>query len=344
MYTTMSSFRITEVSVKDIRFPTSLDAHGSDAMHTDPDYSCAYVKISTERGVEYSGFGLTFTIGRGTEIVVQAVKSLSYLVVGKDCIHIFTNFAAFWREITSESQMRWLGPEKGVMHLAVAAIVNALWDLWARIEHKPVWKLLVDMSPRQLVSTIDFRYITDVITASEAETMLEEMQKGKTERETHIRKNGYPSYTTQAVGQDLASDKVRCKMVRDVIGPDNLLMVDANQRWEVQQSIDWMKELADLKPLWIEEPTSPDDVLGHAEIAKALAPYGIGVACGEMCCNRVMFKQFLQAKAINFCQIDSCRIGGINEILAMFDYIAISGTMENRLIEHVKQEHDHFER
>ncbi|XP_049779925.1 mitochondrial enolase superfamily member 1-like isoform X3 [Schistocerca cancellata] len=393
-----TGLRIRTLHVRDIRFPTSLGAHGSDAMHTDPDYSCAYVIIYTDREIE--GHGLTFTCGRGTEIVVQAVKSLSYLVVGQDAGDIFKDFGSFWRKLTSESQLRWVGPEKGVIHLATAAIVNALWDLWATAEHKPLWKLLVDMDPETLVSTIDFRYISDVITKEEAIQILKSKQEGKGEREEEMRTVGYPAYTTQVgwlgysservrdlcreylsqgftcfkvkVGQNLEDDKRRCKIVREIIGWDNKLMVDANQNWDVQQAIDWMKELAEFKPLWIEEPTSPDDVLGHAAIAKALKPLGIGVATGEMCCNRVMFKQFLQAGGMQYCQIDSCRIGGVNEILSVylmayklgvpvcphaggvglcemvqhlqiFDYICLSRTKENRVIEYVDQQHEHFE-
>ncbi|XP_059485808.1 mitochondrial enolase superfamily member 1-like isoform X2 [Neocloeon triangulifer] len=390
--------KITSVTCKDIRFPTSLNAHGSDAMHTDPDYSCAYVVIETGSG--HHGYGLTFTIGRGTEIVVQAVKSLSYLVLGKTTSEIYGKFGNFWRTLTSESQLRWLGPEKGVVHLAVAAIVNALWDLWARIENKPVWKLLVDLTPEQLLSTIDFRYITDVISQEEALQILYSMRDTTAKREEEMKTHGYPAYTTQAgwlgysseivtkqcldlmqkgftafkikVGQDLQSDIERCRIVREVIGDDNILMVDANQRWEVQEAIEWTKNLAQFKPLWIEEPTSPDDILGHATIAKALKSVNIGVATGEMCCNRVMFKQFLQANALQFCQIDSCRVGGINEILAIllmarkfnikvcphaggvglcemvqhlqiFDYIAITGSKDGRFIEHVAEQHEHFE-
>ncbi|XP_006617805.1 mitochondrial enolase superfamily member 1-like [Apis dorsata] len=389
---------ITDIDVKDIRFPTSLLADGSDAMHTDPDYSCAYVTIKTNKGIE--GYGLTFTLGRGTEIVVQACKSMSYLVKGENANNIFTHFGIFWRKLTSESQLRWIGPEKGVIHLATAAIINALWDLWARIEKKPVWKLLTDLSPEQLISTIDFRYITDVITKEEAIKLLKDNQKGKEEREIILRKNGYPAYTTQVgwlgysdskvkelcakylalgftsfkakVGQNLTDDIRRCQLIRDVIGYENKLMVDANQIWDINEAIEWMKQLIKFKPTWIEEPTSPDDVLGHAKIANELRPHGIGVATGEMCANRVMFKQLLQAKAIDYCQIDSARIGGINEILSvylmakklnvpvcphaggvglcemvqhlqMWDFICLNASIENRVIEYVDQQHEHFE-
>ncbi|KAK4324943.1 hypothetical protein Pmani_004454 [Petrolisthes manimaculis] len=396
-HTTYAATRIRGLSVRDIRFPTSLEADGSDAIHPDPDYSCAYVIIYTD--TDFKGHGLAFTIGRGNELVVAAVKSLAKVVVGKKLRPIFENFAGTWRELTSESQMRWVGPEKGVLHLAVAAIVNALWDLWARIEHKPLWKLLVDMEPETLVSTIDFRYMEDVLTREEALQMLREMQTGKNNREERMINRGFPAYITSAgwlgysqekierllkgfisqgwrhfkikVGQDLEDDKRRCKIVRDVIGEERTLMVDANQKWSVKEAVDWMKELAPYKPRWIEEPTSPDDILGHATIAEALRPLGIKVATGEMCQNRVVFKQLLQAKAIDYCQIDACRLGGVNEVLAvylmakkfnvpvcphaggvglcemvqhlqMWDYICVSGTTKDRIIEYVDHLQEHF--
>jgi len=387
---------IERVEVKDIRFPTSKEAHGSDAMHTDPDYSCAYVIIHIKDEPLLKGHGLAFTLGRGTEVVVEAVKSLARLVEGEDCLQIWNNFAGFWRKITSESQMRWIGPEKGVIHLATAAIVNALWDLWARHENKPLWKLLVDLSPEKLVSTIDFRYISDAVTPEECIQMLKEKRP---EAEQEMKTKGYPAYTTQVgwlgysddtvnslckefladgftgfkvkVGQNLQDDKKRCKLVRDAIGAQNNLMIDANQRWDVEEAIEWVTQLEEFKPLWIEEPTSPDDVLGHATIAKALKPLGIGVATGEMCQNRVIFKQLLQANAISFCQIDSCRVGGVNENLAiyfmakkfgvpvcphaggvglcemvqhlqMWDYISLTGDKQNRVIEWIDHLHEHF--
>jgi L-fuconate dehydratase len=394
------ALKIERVEVRDIRFPTSKDADGSDAMHTDPDYSCAYVVLHVIGNEKLKGHGLAFTLGRGTEIVVQAVKTLTPLVVGQDCHQIWNDFGSYWRQLTSETQIRWVGPEKGVLHLAVAAIVNALWDLWARYENKPLWKLLVDLSPEKLVSTIDFRYITDAVTPQECINMLKEKKtKSAAERENEMRTKGFQAYTTQAgwlgysddkvnglckeflkegftsfkvkVGQDLNSDKKRCKLVRDAIGASNNLMIDANQRWGVQESIDWVTQLKEYKPLWIEEPTSPDDILGHATIANALRPLGIGVATGEMCENRVIFKQLLQAKAISFCQIDSCRLGGVNEVLSvyfmakkfgvpvcphaggvglcemvqhlqMWDYISLTGESENRMVEWVDHLHEHF--
>ncbi|XP_012270399.1 mitochondrial enolase superfamily member 1 [Orussus abietinus] len=394
----MIEINIVDATVEDVRFPTSLHADGSDAMHTDPDYSCAYVTLKTDKGLE--GYGLTFTLGRGTEIVVQACESMLRLVKGCNAGWIFKNFATFWRNLTSESQLRWLGPEKGVMHLATAAIVNALWDLWARIENKPVWKLLTDLTPEELVSTIDFRYITDVLTKEEAISLLKEKANGKALREEVLRKSGYPAYTTQVgwlgysdervkelckkflnlgftsfkakVGQNLEDDTRRCRLIRECIGYECKLMLDANQVWDVPEAVTWVKKLAKFKPTWIEEPTSPDDILGHAEIARELRPFGIGVATGEMCANRVMFKQLLQSRAIDYCQIDSARIGGVNEILSvylmaekfkvpvcphaggvglcemvqhlqMWDFVSLSGTMDARVIEFVDQQHEHFE-
>lgn len=388
---------ITSLEAKDIRWPTSLGAHGSDAMHTDPDYSCVYVTIHTAEGMQ--GYGLTFTLGRGTDIVLMAVNAMKRFVENRTTASIYQNFAKFWREITSESQLRWIGPEKGVTHLAVAAIINALWDLWAKIRGVPVWRLLTDMEPEELVSTIDFRYITDAITPKEAIALLRENKTMCNDRIQDIVEGGYPAYTTQVgwlgysdelirslckkylragftafkikVGQDLENDIKRCKLVRDEIGWSNKLMVDANQIWDVNTAIEWMEKLKEFQLLWIEEPTSPDDVLGHKKIAEALRKYNIGVATGEMCCNRVLFKQFLQANALEFCQIDSARIGGVNEILSvylmakkfgvkvcphaggvglcemvqhlqMWDYTSVSCTKQDRMVEFVDHQHEQF--
>uniref|UniRef100_A0A8C9U6W9 Mitochondrial enolase superfamily member 1 n=1 Tax=Scleropages formosus TaxID=113540 RepID=A0A8C9U6W9_SCLFO len=386
---------IVQLRVSDVRFPTSLEQHGSDAMHTEPDYSVAYVVIETDGGHE--GYGLTFTLGKGTEVVVCAVEALSAFVVGRTLQEIVGDFRAFYRLLTSDGQMRWIGPEKGVIQLATAAVLNAVWDLWARVEGKPLWKLLVDMEPRKLVSCIDFRYITDALTEEEALDILVKAQEGKCQREEEMLRDGYPAYTTSCawigysdqqlkeeitavsgvwtrnvkVGADLQDDVRRCRLVRQMIGPDNTLMIDANQRWDVQEAITWVSHLAEFKPLWIEEPTSPDDILGHAVISKALAPLGIGVATGEQCHNRVMFKQLLQASALQFVQIDSCRLGSVNENLAvilmackfhvpvcphaggvglcelvrhliLFDYISVSASLQNRMCEYVDHLHEHF--
>ncbi|MCJ7467397.1 MAG: L-fuconate dehydratase, partial [Maribacter sp.] len=391
------STTITEIEVKDIRFPTSRTLDGSDAMNPDPDYSAAYVILKTNHPKGFEGHGLTFTIGRGNELCVAAIQSLSQLVLGKTLESFTANMADFWRMITGDSQLRWLGPEKGVIHLATAAIVNAVWDLYAKIAGKPLWQLLADMSPEELVSCVDFTYITDAITDIEAISLLKQKESSKKERIRRLMDKGYPAYTTSAgwlgysdekmrrlckeakdagfdhlkikVGSDINDDMRRAQIIREEIGPDLRLMMDANQKWGVDEAITNMALLAKFDPWWIEEPTSPDDILGHAKIAKAIYP--IKVATGEHCQNRIMFKQFMQANAIGICQIDSCRVGGVNEILAillmaakfeipvcphaggvglceyvqhlaMFDYIAVSGSMENRIIEYVDHLHEHF--
>jgi L-fuconate dehydratase len=389
--------KITNVIIRDIRFPTSLTLDGSDAVNVDPDYSATYVTLETDDPRGLRGYGLTFTNGRGNEVCVAAVHTLKHHVVGRTLESLTSDFAGFWLRITSDSQVRWLGPEKGVIHLATGAIVNAVWDLYARAEGKPVWKLLVDMSPDQIVSCIPFRHITDALTVDEATEILKRHESTKSAREAEMLASGYPAYTTSAgwlgysddkvrqlvraglaegwshfkmkVGRDLLDDVRRAAIIRDEIGPDRKLMVDANQIWDVDQAIEWMKPLAEFDPWWIEEPTSPDDVLGHARIAQAVAP--IGVATGEACQNRVIFKQLLQANAIRFCQIDSCRLAGVNEVLAvilmaakfgvpvcphaggvglceyvqhlaLFDYIAVSASLEDRIVEYVDHLHEHF--
>jgi L-fuconate dehydratase len=390
---------INNVVVRDIRFPTSQGLHGSDAMNAAPDYSATYVVLETNDPGGLSGHGLTFTIGRGNEICVEAVRSLSYLMLGESLESFTADMRGFWHRITGDSQLRWIGPEKGAIHLATAALVNALWDLWAKSEGKPVWKLLVDMTPEQVVACVNFRYISDAITPDEALSMLRRQADKKAEREQEMREKGYPAYTTSAgwlgysddeirqrcrdavsggwthfkqkVGGDIEDDIRRARLLRSEIGDERTLMMDANQVWDVGQAIDSMKRLAEFRPWWIEEPTSPDDILGHAAIARAVRPLGIGVATGEHCHNQVMFKQLLQANAIDFCQIDSCRLAGVNEIIAvllmaakfgvpvcphaggvglceyvqhlsLFDYIAVSGSLENRILEYVDHLHEHF--
>jgi L-fuconate dehydratase len=388
---------ITRADTYDIRFPTSRALDGSDAMNPDPDYSAAYVILRTDAPNALEGHGLTFTIGRGNELCVAAAQALAPLVVGVTLEEIQSDMAGFWRRLTSDSQLRWVGPEKGVLHLATAAVVNAVWDLWAKAEGKPLWKLLADMPPDDLVRCIDFRYITDALTPADALEILRRHAPTRREREREMLRDGYPAYTTSAgwlgypddkirrlcregvaqgwshfkikVGRDLRDDVRRAALVRAEIGPDRKLMMDANQVWDVGEAIGWIHELAQFDPWWIEEPTSPDDVLGHAAIARAVAP--IGIATGEQCQNRVVFKQLMQAGAIRFCQIDSCRLGGVNECLAvmllaakfgvpvcphaggvglceyvqhlsLFDYIAVSASLENRIVEYVDHLHEHF--
>ena len=388
---------ITDVVVRDIRFPTSRTLDGSDAMHTAPDYSAAYVVLKTDSPEGLEGHGLTFTCGRGTEVVVAAIEALKPFVLSRQLESITSDMKAFWRQVTSDGQLRWIGPEKGAINLATGALVNAVWDLYAKAERKPVWKLLLDMTPEQLVSTIDFRYITDALTPEEALEILRRNQPTRAAREAEMLEQGFPAYTTSAawlgytedklrqlcreaiaqgwthfkmkVGANLEDDVRRATLIREEIGWERKLMMDANQVWGVDEAIANMKVLARFNPWWIEEPTSPDDVLGHASIARAVAP--IGVATGEQCQNRVIFKQLFQSNAISFCQIDSCRVGSINEILAIllmaakfgvpvcphaggvglceyvqhlaiFDYIAIGASLENRILEYVDHLHEHF--
>ncbi len=388
---------ITDLYFKDVRFPTSRSLDGSDAMNADPDYSAAYVILKTNHPEMLEGHGLTFTIGRGNDICVKALEVMAYLIKGLSMEEVTADMAGFWRRLVGDSQLRWLGPEKGVIHLATAAVVNAVWDLYAKMEGKPLWQLIADMAPEELVNCIDFTYITDVITYDEALALLRKKEAGKEERRAYLLQHGYPAYTTSAgwlgysdekvrrlsreaiaggfthlkmkVGANLEDDMRRAAIIREEIGPDCKLMMDANQKWDVGEAIRWMQVLAKYNPWWIEEPTNPDDVLGHRTIRDALSP--IKVATGEHCQNRVIFKQLLQAEAIDFCQIDSCRLGGVNEVLAvmlmatkfdvpvcphaggvglceyvqhlsMIDYLCISGKLENRIIEYVDHLHEHF--
>jgi L-fuconate dehydratase len=388
---------ITELAVIDVRFPTSRELDGSDAMNPDPDYSAAYVVLRTDAGDGLEGHGLTFTTGRGTEVVVAAVDALRPLVVGRSVETLEADLGAFWRDLVGDSQLRWIGPEKGVIHLATAAVVNAVWDLVAKRAGVPVWQLLSAMSPVEIVRLVDFRYLTDALTPGEALELLERAVPGRREREAELLRDGYPAYTTSVgwlgydddkirrlcrealaagwtrfkmkVGANVEDDKRRMRIVRDEIGPDRMLAVDANQRWDVGVAIDWMAQLAPFDPYWIEEPTSPDDILGHAAIARAVAP--VRVATGEHVHNRIMFKQFLAAGALGVCQIDACRLGGVNEVVAVlllaakfgvtvcphaggvglcelvqhlsaFDYIAVSGQLDGRMIEYVDHLHEHF--
>ncbi|UIJ82598.1 L-fuconate dehydratase [Rhizobium leguminosarum] len=388
--------RITDLRVFDLRFPTSQSLDGSDAMNPDPDYSAAYVILDTD-APDLAGHGLTFTIGRGNDICCMAIEAMRHLVVGADLAEVLAHPGTFWRHLTSDSQLRWIGPEKGAIHLATGAVVNAVWDLLAKQAGKPVWRLVAEMSPEEIADIVDYRYLTDVLTRAEAVEILKRAEAGKAERIAILEKEGYACYTTSAgwlgygdeklrrlcqeaidagfnhikmkVGRDLEDDIRRLRIAREVIGPERYLMIDANQVWDVGQAIDWVKALSFAKPFFIEEPTSPDDVAGHRKIRQAIAP--VKVATGEMCQNRIMFKQFIAEGAIDIVQIDSCRMGGLNEVLAvlliaakfdlpvwphaggvglceyvqhlsMIDYVAVSGTKKGRVIEYVDHLHEHF--
>lgn len=388
---------ITSLETHDIRFPTSRLLDGSDAMNTDPDYSASYVILRTNDASGLSGHGFVFTIGRGNEVQTAACAALSHLVVGRNVNEVVSDLGSFARTLTNDSQLRWLGPEKGVMHMAIGAVVNAAWDMAGRRAGKPVWQLIADMTPEQIVQLIDFRYISDALTPAESLTILRSAQAGKADRMARLRSNGYPAYTTSPgwlgysdeklarlagqavedgfrtiklkVGLNLEDDIRRCQMARQVIGPSIALAVDANQRWDVGAAIAWLKELGRFDLAWVEEPTSPDDILGHATIRRAIAP--IPISTGEHTQNRVVFKQLFQAQAVDLIQIDAARVGGVNENLAillmaakfgvpvfphaggvglcelvqhlaMADFIAISGSMEDRAIEFVDHLHEHF--
>lgn len=393
--------RITSIEIEDVRFPTSLTADGSDAMNKDGDYSAAYVVLRTDGlaadGSPLAGFGLTFTTGRGNDIVAVAARQQAEQLIGRDVEEMAADMGGVYRFLTSDAQMRWLGPEKGVVHLSLSAVMNAAWDLAGRLAGKPVWRLLADMTPEQLVDVADLRYLSDALTRDEAIELLRAKESGKAARIAELEATGYPCYTTSAgwlgysdeklrrlcqeaidegynhiklkVGANLADDIRRCAIAREVIGPDRVLMIDANQVWDVDQAIEWTNALAQFDLLWIEEPTSPDDVLGHAAIKRGVAP--IGVATGEHCHNRVMFKQFMQAGALDFCQLDAGRLASLNEIVAvlllaakfdvpvcphaggvglcemvqhvsMLDFVAVSGTREGRVTEFVDHLHEHF--
>lgn len=392
-----STCTITDYEVKDIRFPTSKTQDGSDAMNPDPDYSAAYLILKTNH-TSLEGHGLTFTIGRGNEICVEAIRAFMPLVIGKQLTEITADMAGFWRSLNGDSQLRWLGPEKGVMHISMGAVVNAIWDLWAKYEQKPLWQLVAEMTPEELVSCVDFTYISDILTPEKALENLRVLMSTKAARIEELKEKGYPAYTTSAgwlgysdekikrlckeavaegwthvkmkVGSDLSDDVRRAGIIREQIGSERHLMMDANQKWDVNEAIENMKVLKQFNPLWIEEPTSPDDILGHKAIGDTLD--SVKIATGEHCQNRVMFKQFMASGAMDICQIDSCRLAGVNEVLAvlmmanelnipvcphaggvglceyvqhlaMIDFVCISGSMEGRVVEYVDHLHEHFE-
>ncbi|SDU43289.1 L-fuconate dehydratase [Jiangella alkaliphila] len=388
--------QITALDTFDLRFPTSRMLDGSDAMNPDPDYSAAYVIVRTDDSGP-DGHGFVFTIGRGTDVQVAAIDALRPLLVGADVDALVADMGSTWRRLVHDSPLRWLGPEKGIMHMAIGAVVNALWDLAAKRAGVPLWRLLSDLSPEQLVDLVDFRYLTDVLDPAEALHLLQAAEPGRAERAADLVARGYPAYTTTPgwlgyddaklarltrealdagftqiklkVGGDLDDDVRRLGIAREICGPDVRIAIDANQRWDVDEAVRWVKELAPFDPWWVEEPTSPDDVLGHAAIAERIAP--VRVATGEHVANRVVFKQLLQARATQFVQIDATRVAGVNENLAilllaakfgvpvcphaggvglceavqhlaMVDYVAVSGSTENRVIEYVDHLHEHF--
>ena len=389
--------KIRSIDTYDVRFPTSRTLAGSDAMHPDPDYSAAYAVVRVDDAGAPSGHGLAFTIGRGNEIVVAAIDALAPLVVGRDLDAIFADMGSFSRSVTQDGQLRWIGPEKGAIHMAAAAILNALWDLRAKLAGMPLWRLLASMTPEQIVALIDFRYLTDALTPAEALAILRERAPGRAARIERLSRDGLAAYVTSAgwmgyseetviakceealargftrfkmkVGGPAELDVARARLVRAQIGNERILMMDANQIWDVPEAIERMRLLAEFDPYWIEEPTSPDDVLGHQAIARAIAP--IRVATGEMAQNRVIFKQLLQAGAIGAVQIDACRLGGVNEVLAVlllaakfdvpvcphaggvglceyvqhlsaFDQIAVAPSLDGRYVEFADHLHEHF--
>jgi L-fuconate dehydratase len=389
--------RLRSLDTYDVRFPTSRELDGSDAMNADPDYSAAYVVLRTDSDDGLEGHGFAFTIGRGNDIEAVAIAALRPYLVGRPVDAVLDDLGGLWKELVHDSQLRWLGPEKGVMHMAISAVVNALWDLKAKRAGLPLWLLLARMSPEELVALVDFRYLTDALTPDQALAVLCSAQPGREQRIAHLREVGYPAYATSPgwlgypdeklrrlckeavaqgftqiklkVGADLADDIRRIRIAREVCGPDIRIAVDANQRWDVPAAIDWIQALAPYQPWWVEEPTSPDDILGHATIARAVKP--IRVATGEHVQNRVVFKQMLQAGALSYLQLDAARVAGVNENVAilllaakfgvpvcphaggvglcelvqhlsMFDYVAVSGSMDDRVIEYVDHLHEHF--
>jgi L-fuconate dehydratase len=388
---------ITALDTVDVRFPTSRELDGSDAMNPEPDYSAAYAIVRTDADDGLEGHGFAFTIGRGNELQVAAIEALRPLIVGLDLGEVLADPGGLWQRLACDSQLRWLGPEKGVVHMATAAVVNAVWDLYAKREGQPLWKLLADMEPEEIVALVDFRHLTDSLTPEEALALLRERRAGAAERERILLEEGLPAYTTTPgwlgytdgklrrlvrealeagfthiklkVGRDVDADVRRCAIARDAMGPDAGLLVDANQVWDVETAIEHVRRLAPYGIRWIEEPTSPDDILGHAAVARAVEP--IAVATGEHVHNRIMFKQLLRTGAIGVCQVDACRLGGVNEVVAVlllaakygvpvcphaggvglcelvqhvaaFDFVAVGASLEGRVVEYVDHLHEHF--
>jgi L-fuconate dehydratase len=389
--------RFIALDVHDVRFPTSDELDGSDAMNPSPDYSAAYAVLRTDSADGLEGHALAFTTGPGNDLQIRAIEVLADWVVGRRVEDVLGDLGAFSEELVHQPHLRWLGPEKGVVHMAAGAVINAAWDLRAKRAGQPLWQHLARLEPEELVSLVDFRYLTDALTVREAVEIFERARPGRDEREERLLTEGYPAYTTTPgwlgysddkldrlareaveqgftliklkVGSEVADDVRRIKVARAAVGDGVRIAVDANQRWDVASAIEWIRALAPYDPYWIEEPTSPDDVLGHATIRRAIHP--IKVATGEHVANRVVFKQLLQARAVDIVQIDAARVAGVNENLAvlllaakhgipvcphaggvglcemvqhlsMLDYVAVSGTWEDRLIEHVDHLHEHF--
>jgi L-fuconate dehydratase len=389
--------RVTAMDVLDIRFPTSDSLDGSDAMNPEPDYSAAYVILRTNDPSGLEGHALAFTAGRGNDVQTAAIAAMAPYVVGRSVEQLCADLGGFSRSMVHDPQLRWLGPEKGVIHMAAGAVVNAAWDLAARRAGKPLWLLLAEMTPDELIAQVDFRWISDALNPVDARRLLRRAEPGREERIARLLERGYPAYTTTPgwlgysdekltrlareavadgftqiklkVGMSVQDDVRRLRAARAAVGPDVRIAVDANQRWDVQEAIEWMWHLEPHRPYWIEEPTSPDDILGHAAVRRSVAP--VKVATGEHVANRIVFKQLLQAGAVDVVQIDAARVGGVNENiailllaakfgvpvcphaggvglcemvqhLAMFDYVAVSGTLDGRVIEYVDHLHEHF--
>jgi L-fuconate dehydratase len=388
---------VTGFETLDVRFETSLLLDGSDAMNPDPDYSAAYLRVTTDAADGLEGHAFVFTIGRGNDIQVAAIEALAHRVIGRDVEAIVDDLGGFWREFVHDSQLRWLGPEKGAMHMAIGAVVNAFWDLKAKRAGLPLWQLLARMTPEELVGLVDFRYLSDALTQEDALAILRAAEPGRAAREAELLSAGYPGYTTTPgwlgysddklrrlareavdegfqqiklkVGDRLEDDIRRLRIAREEVGPDIRIAIDANQRWDRDQAIDWISALEPFDLAWVEEPTSPDDILAHAAIARAVAP--VPIATGEHGMSRVLFKQLLQAEGAAIVQIDSTRVAGVNENIAilllaakfgvpvcphaggvglceavqhfsMFDFVAVTGTQEGRMIEYTKHLHEHF--
>ncbi len=389
--------RILGFETHDLRFPTSRNLDGSDAMNSAPDYSAAYLTVQTDSPDGLAGHAHVFTIGRGNDVQLAAVRALEPFLAGLDLEETLGDLGALSRRLVGDSALRWLGPECGMMHMAIGAVVNACWDLAARRAGMPFWRLLASMAPEQIADLVDFRYLADVLTRQEALEILERGAGGRQERIEILERDGYPAYATSPgwlgysdarlaelcaesvrqgfplvklkVGGSIEDDLRRCRIARETVGEAIAIAVDANQVWDVPTAISWIRSLAPVRPAWVEEPTNPHDILGTAAIRRAVSP--IPVAAGEHVASRVMFKQLLQASAIDIMQIDACRVAGVNENIAnlllaakfgipvcphaggvglcemvqhlsMFDYVAVSGSMDGRMIEWIDHLHEHF--